>query len=98
MAVQHPDRYFFHFFFQAEDGIRDTSVTGVQTCALPISLTISEIRRPQPAAQAFRYQEKAPGRAMSRPHRRGPGPRRYCPDCRPGAGERGAATDRKSVV
>src|SRR5437762_11888101 len=24
------------FFFQAEDGIRDTSVTGVQTCALPI--------------------------------------------------------------
>src|ERR1017187_10583614 len=28
----------FFFFFQAEDGIRDTSVTGVQTCALPISL------------------------------------------------------------
>src|SRR5437764_2369162 len=26
------------FFFQAEDGIRDTSVTGVQTCALPISI------------------------------------------------------------
>src|SRR5437762_8623070 len=26
------------FFFQAEDGIRDTSVTGVQTCALPIYL------------------------------------------------------------
>src|ERR1017187_4329163 len=25
------------FFFQAEDGIRDTSVTGVQTCALPIT-------------------------------------------------------------
>src|SRR5437764_10138988 len=25
-----------YFFFQAEDGIRDTSVTGVQTCALPI--------------------------------------------------------------
>src|SRR5260370_26918940 len=25
------------FFFQAEDGIRDSSVTGVQTCALPIS-------------------------------------------------------------
>src|SRR4030066_549851 len=28
---------FFLFFFQAEDGIRDSSVTGVQTCALPIS-------------------------------------------------------------
>src|SRR5260370_31503609 len=28
----------FIFFFQAEDGIRDSSVTGVQTCALPILL------------------------------------------------------------
>src|SRR2546422_1263132 len=28
---------FFFFFFQAEDGIRDVAVTGVQTCALPIS-------------------------------------------------------------
>src|SRR5699024_11686932 len=27
---------FFIFFFQAEDGIRDRNVTGVQTCALPI--------------------------------------------------------------
>src|SRR5438046_583276 len=27
----------YFFFFQAEDGIRDWSVTGVQTCALPIS-------------------------------------------------------------
>src|SRR5438445_11855810 len=29
--------FFFFFFFQAEDGIRDIGVTGVQTCALPIS-------------------------------------------------------------
>src|SRR5256885_10542951 len=28
-----------YFFFQAEDGIRDYKVTGVQTCALPISAT-----------------------------------------------------------
>src|SRR5439155_15660746 len=28
--------HFFFFFFQAEDGIRDGHVTGVQTCALPI--------------------------------------------------------------
>src|SRR2546422_5146651 len=28
----------FFFFFQAEDGIRDVAVTGVQTCALPILL------------------------------------------------------------
>src|SRR3989442_9261380 len=31
--------FFFFFFFQAEDGIRDADVTGVQTCALPISHT-----------------------------------------------------------
>src|SRR5256885_6793722 len=30
---------FFFFFFQAEDGIRDYKVTGVQTCALPICLS-----------------------------------------------------------
>src|SRR5688572_31602226 len=30
--------FFFFFFFQAEDGIRDLTVTGVQTCALPILL------------------------------------------------------------
>src|SRR5215218_10509817 len=30
----------FFFFFQAEDGIRDHCVTGVQTCALPISRAI----------------------------------------------------------
>src|SRR2546422_3265457 len=29
--------FIFFFFFQAEDGIRDVAVTGVQTCALPIS-------------------------------------------------------------
>src|SRR2546422_11749081 len=29
--------FFFFFFFLAEDGIRDVAVTGVQTCALPIS-------------------------------------------------------------
>src|SRR2546427_5817434 len=29
--------FIFVFFFQAEDGIRDLTVTGVQTCALPIS-------------------------------------------------------------
>src|SRR5438105_10877869 len=30
--------FLFFFFFQAEDGIRDPLVTGVQTCALPISV------------------------------------------------------------
>src|SRR2546429_409313 len=31
-----PERSLRPFFFQAEDGIRDVAVTGVQTCALPI--------------------------------------------------------------
>src|SRR5205807_3763793 len=31
------------FFFQAEDGIRDYKVTGVQTCALPISRVLAEV-------------------------------------------------------
>src|SRR5258707_11209553 len=34
-------RVFVFFFFQAEDGIRDIGVTGVQTCALPICETVS---------------------------------------------------------
>src|SRR5437868_14745624 len=32
---------YIFFFFQAEDGIRDRNVTGVQTCALPISCSYS---------------------------------------------------------
>src|SRR5215510_13864771 len=32
--------FFYFFFFQAEDGIRDGHVTGVQTCALPIFHTV----------------------------------------------------------
>src|SRR3712207_7873039 len=31
------------FFFQAEDGIRDIGVTGVQTCALPISTPVTAL-------------------------------------------------------
>src|SRR6266849_5670205 len=36
--------WFFFFFFQAEDGIRDPLVTGVQTCALPISRMSINVR------------------------------------------------------
>src|SRR4030043_1866943 len=44
-------------FFQAEDGIRDSSVTGVQTCALPISSTARTTwpRRRRPASSASRH-------------------------------------------
>src|SRR5439155_18660137 len=38
---------FFFFFFQAEDGIRDGHVTGVQTCALPISKSDKPTELPQ---------------------------------------------------
>src|SRR3712207_6875612 len=40
------------FFFQAEDGIRDIGVTGVQTCALPISIRRSTGRFAHLAAAA----------------------------------------------
>src|SRR5207247_7540088 len=43
----------FSFFFQAEDGIRDPLVTGVQTCALPICTEV-------------RFARAQPGRALSR--------------------------------
>src|SRR5690606_40890132 len=36
---------FFFFFFQAEDGIRDFHVTGVQTCALPIFPVLGSLDR-----------------------------------------------------
>src|SRR5699024_11826548 len=38
------------FFFQAEDGIRDRNVTGVQTCALPISRSASTVFTVSPAS------------------------------------------------
>src|SRR2546426_490862 len=47
--------FFFFFFFQAEDGIRDYKVTGVQTCALPIST----------ARCSPRGRRRAPGRSRS---------------------------------
>src|SRR2546427_2999809 len=42
----------FFFFFQAEDGIRDLTVTGVQTCALPILPWASFLR---PVGGALRF-------------------------------------------
>src|SRR6266498_1877622 len=42
----------FFFFFQAEDGIRDADVTGVQTCALPICHHLVSIRAESPHLHA----------------------------------------------
>ena len=40
------DLLYIFFFFQAEDGIRDVAVTGVQTCALPIFRPLSSAKAP----------------------------------------------------
>src|SRR5205807_6166912 len=71
----------FFFFFQAEDGIRDYKVTGVQTCALPIS--------PPPSSQCTRRENgrsNSPGvTGMDRPCRC---PCRRCRACRRRSEER----------
>src|SRR6266478_4440756 len=46
---------FFFFFFQAEDGIRDLTVTGVQTCAPPISRSSSGRRTLDPGIHRATY-------------------------------------------
>src|SRR5690606_15746243 len=57
------------FFFQAEDGIRDFHVTGVQTCALPIS---RPPRRRSPCTDATSARHRrACARATAPAHRRG---------------------------
>src|SRR6266404_3509102 len=57
------------FFFQAEDGIRDKLVTGVQTCALPISLTADALRPPQscrfPISTPFRLKTQTISRSLA---------------------------------
>src|SRR6266702_6419321 len=57
------------FFFQAEDGIRDGHVTGVQTCALPISLRRS--RSAMPRSYARKRERLAAVRARSEERRVG---------------------------
>src|SRR5438874_2911525 len=43
----------YYFFFQAEDGIRDLYVTGVQTCALPISVLVRYLNQQEPVRLAY---------------------------------------------
>src|SRR5689334_25329803 len=64
---------FFVFFFQAEDGIRDGTVTGVKTCALPI------LARLTGCYQREKWSSVTPSR--SRTSRSGaPGPARTVPE------------------
>src|SRR2546430_5380321 len=54
------------FFFQAEDGIRDLTVTGVQTCALPISLSANKSRRARTEAAGRNAVTEQNGSARSK--------------------------------
>src|SRR5687768_17897095 len=58
---------FFFFFFQAEDGIRDVAVTGVQTCALPISRRAAPRRSPAPPSGSMPATRKPSGLRKSAP-------------------------------
>src|SRR6266540_4621514 len=49
-----PNNICYFFFFQAEDGIRDRDVTGVQTCALPI-FAMEGLAVPFTGVAAFRF-------------------------------------------
>src|SRR2546426_3644414 len=75
------------FFFQAEDGIRDYKVTGVQTCALPISRRLRVLGLDLP---------RDPRR------RRGPAPLPVCrpavPHRRPAAAHRGRSEEHTSEL
>src|SRR5256885_5645627 len=89
------------FFFQAEDGIRDYKVTGVQTCALPISP--KENRRTESSEETEPARDRQAG---ERPGRRGEeeggvGPPSYQPCAGAGTGaaldvrgQGGVATDK----
>src|SRR5690606_41122760 len=67
---------FFVFFFQAEDGIRDFHVTGVQTCALPISAAPDLFRARSSLPAECRAGSRKPSRCGSRSwgRRRSPRP------------------------
>src|SRR5205085_7183132 len=77
---------FLFFFFQAEDGIRDLTVTGVQTCALPISRPMAEPKarccastgwhRPRVLRCRSRRHRSRVGRSMGVEARRGSVPSR----------------------
>src|SRR5207249_8659253 len=90
-AVTAASRTFDVFFFQAEDGIRDRNVTGVQTCALPISsAAASAARRPKrqiagiaatPCGRSSRNRNLAGSRSRSEERRVGKECRaRWSPD------------------
>src|SRR2546422_1754331 len=84
------------FFFQAEDGIRDVAVTGVQTCALPISGRATPAAHRDAPGHAHWRTAASDGTAATRSPRtagRPPGSR-----CTPPAGRGPAAADSTAAV
>src|SRR2546430_9992877 len=67
---------FIFFFFQAEDGIRDLTVTGVQTCALPICLGGARPGRVEARSRARRLRGDRGCRGQAADRREGPPPGR----------------------
>src|SRR5256886_7766541 len=82
----------FFFFFQAEDGIRDLTVTGVQTCALPISDDLARPGRCGLPGAALRPRAR-PGQRR----RLAPGPPRAVPARGRGRAAPPDRADRKST-
>src|SRR5258708_9797789 len=84
------------FFFQAEDGIRDDLVTGVQTCALPISARQSKHR---PDRRFNALENRTPPRKAAFVHPAAQGTPALTPASRDSARyPRADRPDRKSVV
>src|SRR2546422_3370972 len=57
------------FFFQAEDGIRDVAVTGVQTCALPISYAVFCLKKKKTKTANNRARQAAASAGLASPQR-----------------------------
>src|SRR2546430_5987794 len=87
------------FFFQAEDGIRDLTVTGVQTCALPISRWPKNTRaRMKATANAVKaVQTLQPRAAKSSATKAVIAPKPTLASAKPSPGEIGRASCRERV-
>src|SRR2546430_6140875 len=95
MLVMHEQVRSFFFFFQAEDGIRYLTVTGVQTCALPITASVPPVASAWAAGASMGC---AAVRSATRPAMPATCPRRWGPARRCRRDSRITAPDRKSVV
>src|SRR5437764_6984395 len=73
---------FVFFFFQAEDGIRDTSVTGVQTCALPILAPRARASRRRPRGRPAQGMQQSHSGKGSPTDAHRSGERRVGKECR----------------